>query len=261
MNMTSLCIVIPCKYSEEHGYMVFNCVASIKRTYPEAKVYVVDSDSDDTTYLDKLESDYSVVGLRVKNKNYSTGALWKVYDLTKGKYDNYLLLHDSTMFKTGDCVDDKIDGLLLKKYKVAPITYYTKWQWPTSSAGHRSSKWPKKVLGQNSMNTDCGFVSLLGPMFMVESGVLEEIKQTKFYNIRPSNKYQSECMERLWGFIFSDLGYAKNLEQNSLLAPNISATKNKAMIKDLRKDDFFHKCKTHITTETDSIQKFWISRK
>ena len=27
------------------------------------------------------------------------------------------------------------------------------------------------------------------------------------------------------------------------------------------KDDFFHKCKTHITTETDSIQKFWISRK
>ena len=45
----------------------------------------------------------------------------KMYDLTKGKYDNYLLLHDSTMFKTGDCVDDKIDGLLLKKYKVKKI--------------------------------------------------------------------------------------------------------------------------------------------
>ena len=69
--MSDICFVVPCKYNQESGFLVFNCVESIRNNHPDADIYVVDSDSDDISYLQELKEDYGIIPLDVKNKNYS----------------------------------------------------------------------------------------------------------------------------------------------------------------------------------------------
>ena len=60
-------VLIPCKYSDKSP--IVQCVASIRKHYPDDLIAVVDSDSDDKSYFESLEK-YGVVIEDIQNKNF-----------------------------------------------------------------------------------------------------------------------------------------------------------------------------------------------
>ena len=68
---------IPCKYSDENPF-IYRCLDSIRKHYDD-KIVVVDSNSDDKSYLDTIKDNYHNVDiLDIQNNNFMTGAKWKV---------------------------------------------------------------------------------------------------------------------------------------------------------------------------------------
>ena len=264
-----LCYIIPCLYTKQSGFHIFNCVKSVRKQFSKVDIYVVDSGSSDTSYLNVLKKKYDIIPLDVKNKNFPTGALWYVYESTKDQYENYFLLHDSTIIKQRA----RIDEILQEDYKVAPITTYEKWSWPKKDRyddKSRSSAWPRKKFRENELEfpKNKKFLSILGPMFMISKEVLDEISNTTFYNIRPKIKYHSICMEILWAYTFQQLGYKENMLKYSIMRPELKSDGRKIYVKDSRYgmsdlniDTEKHRCKTHEEHDFDNtLQKFWATR-
>jgi hypothetical protein len=89
--------VIPCKYDKEKS-QIRECVSSINYHHPEEKIVVVDSFSDDTSYIDDITKIPNVVICDKKNPNYIVGALWKAYEMFPDEH-HYVLIHDSVTIK------------------------------------------------------------------------------------------------------------------------------------------------------------------
>jgi hypothetical protein len=85
--------IIPCKYSKEKS-QIQECVNSIRNYHPEEKIVIVDSFSDDISYINELSKIDNVLILEEKNKNYIIGALWKTYNVFPNEH-HYILIHDS----------------------------------------------------------------------------------------------------------------------------------------------------------------------
>lgn len=248
-----MCFVIPCKYSQEYGFLVENCVESIKTNHPNSDIFVVDSSSDTKEYAVNLMKKYGVKFLDIKNKNFSTGALWSVFDFYKTNYDYYFLLHDSTRL---------IKPIKIKQgLTVAPIMCGKVWKWPKINTvrgpdgkkiGPRSNKWATEQCKKNNVLYTENFNSLIGPMFLVSSEVLRHICKSGFYNIRPSNKHESETMERLWAMKFTNMNLGDQMLRNSFLG-NFRQPEHTITICD-------KELKTHYISEDDVVQKFWIER-
>lgn len=249
----NISFVIPCKFSKEYGFLIKNCVQSIRQHYPDNDIFVVDSSSDSKEYAKNLILKYNVKFLNVNNKNFSTGALWTVFDIFKENYDYYFLIHDSTKILKPINVKKGLD--------VAPVMCGGPWKWPRVNTvrqtngkkiGPRSSQWAHQECRKNNVHFTENFNSILGPMFLVSNQVLNEISKSGFYNIRPTNKHQSETMERLWAMKFTNMNLGEQMTKNSLLG-------------DFRKSDQLlticnKQLKTHYIDKKDSIQKFWIER-
>ena len=75
--------IISC-YFDGSNNAILDCVASIKKYYLNPKIVVIDSNSPDKTYFNKLRKD-NVIVLNSKNKNYDTGAYWIGFK----KFSNY----------------------------------------------------------------------------------------------------------------------------------------------------------------------------
>ena len=94
-------IVISSKSPNIHLY---NCISSLKNIQikddENYKICVVDSDSNDLTYYEKVKHDFPDVEIcYIKNKNYEYGA-WK-YALDKyPDYHNYICIQDSLIIHT-----------------------------------------------------------------------------------------------------------------------------------------------------------------
>ena len=58
---------------------VIDCVESILKYHPEDEVIIVDSDSDDLSYVTKLKAKIKKIDL-IKNKNFMDGAIWHTYE-------------------------------------------------------------------------------------------------------------------------------------------------------------------------------------
>ena len=246
--INKICFVVPCRYVEEFGFLTYICVKSIRINYPNDDIFVVDSDSATKDYSDKLVKKYGVKFLNIKNRNYSTGGLWYVYDMFRSKYDYYFLIHDSTkILKTLN---------ISKNLMVAPVMCGKDWLWPrkntSSKTGIRSPEWAIKQCQIHGEPFNEDFHSLLGPMFLVNQKVLKDISNSGFYKIRPENKFESENMERLWALKFTNLGLGRDMKNNSMLGDFREAKYNR----------FFGDkiIKTHQIQDGDVIQKFWVER-
>lgn len=67
MKITIKMFVIPCKFNSNHPFIV-NLVEDITNGHSFKKIVVVDSDSEDKSYFDKLRK-YDIIIEDVKNKN------------------------------------------------------------------------------------------------------------------------------------------------------------------------------------------------
>ena len=190
--------VIPCRYSDKTPF-IYRCLDSIRKYYDD-KIVIFDSNSDDKSYFDIIKNDYTNVEIIEGNKNYMTGAIWKSYDKFEVNY--YYYLHDST---------ELIDSLLqYEKYSVSPILKSSSWKWPvwpSKSDGTRTSVWAEKELKKTDIEfKKNGFDSIIGPMFIINRNVLDELKRLNFNKILPTQKSEMEMMERIWGLAFNQIG-------------------------------------------------------
>ena len=187
---------IPCKYSDDNPF-IYNCIDSIRK-YHNDKIVVVDSDSDDKSYLDVIKDRYSNVDvLDIKNNNFMTGTIWETYKKYKVNY--YYFLHDST----------EILGSLLdyEKYDIVPILKSSDWEWPEWN-GKRTSKWARNEIKKTPFEfKEDGFDVVIGPMFIIKNEILYKLQKLNFDKILPTNKSEMEMMERLWGLAFDSLGF------------------------------------------------------
>ena len=88
--------VISC-FHDGSNDAIFHCTDSILEHYKNPKIVVVDSDSPNKSYFDKLKSK-SIEILDVKNKNYDTGAYWLAFK-KYNNFDHYYFLQDSIKIK------------------------------------------------------------------------------------------------------------------------------------------------------------------
>lgn len=85
--------IIPCKYHQQTN-LLQECIDSIKKYHPEELIVIVDSASEDTSYIEHVSKIKNVVVLEEPNTNYIVGALWKAYQAFPDEH-HYILIHDS----------------------------------------------------------------------------------------------------------------------------------------------------------------------
>ena len=242
--------IIPCKYSDEKPF-IYGCVDSIRKYYTD-KIVIIDSDSDDTFYLDLLTNQYDNIDvLNIKNKNFMTGAIWKVYE--KYDSDTYYCLHDSI----------KVLGNLLnyEKYDVTTILKSEDWKWPYHG-DTRNHDWAKLKIEHTKIKfKDGGFDEIIGPMFIIKKQILDELKDLKFNEILPSNKSEMEMMERLWGMAFDFLKI--KFTENVVLKNRCSGSEKEIIKINNYKTgkDVTIDVKTCKHQKDDLVIKYWSGRK
>ena len=216
--------VISC-YFDGSNNAIFNCTNSILNNYNKPKIVVVDSDSPDKSYFDKLKLK-SIEVLDAKNKNYDTGAYWIAFNKFHD-YDNYYFLQDSIIIKenlifyekyslttfryflsinrVGGCIIDKTKKNFIKKLsdffkrnkKIHDIYGYDY---------NDQITWSNEQLKKTLYFLPKTWLSVFGPIFLCKKHVMLNLIQKNFDKILPTNKIEQMCMERLFGIAFQQEG-------------------------------------------------------
>lgn len=186
-------IVFPCRYDSERP-VIFRAVETARAHMPNERILVVDSDSPDKTYLDRVQQ-MGAIPACIANRHYETGALWYAYR----KYPDesfFYLLHDSTEILK--------DLSPLRRHPVSAFQGLKNWDRTTMAHW----EWADQVM----MATDIpqlrsGFWMLMGCMQFVHSSLLRVLAHLRFDLVLPTTKPESQAMERLWGVAYAHLGY------------------------------------------------------
>lgn len=241
MNENIRLFVVSCYYDGSNE-AIFNCTNSILNFYENPKIVVVDSDSPNKTYYEKLKSK-SIEILDVKNKNYDTGAYWIAFN----KYDyfeNYYFLQDSVRFKRNlanheknDFTSfryshsiDKVGGFKIDKTKKKFLTklydLLTKKPKIHDIYGFDSEEqlnWCRAQLRKTNYFFPKTWLNLFGPIFFCKNKVMKSLKNNNFNYILPTNKLEQMGMERLFGIALQQNGFDVS---NSIQGENFSTPYN-----------------------------------
>ena len=226
MNAKKL-FVIACYYDGSNN-SIFECVKSIQKYYKSAKIAVVDSNSPDKTYFQRLKKNRISI-FNAKNKNYDTGAYWYAYNKFK-KVNFFYFLQDSVIFKKNlsnyekkDLTTfryflslDEIGGRKLEKTKKNIKNRINDlFKKNDKLKGHdiygfdfeKQINWCKVKLNKTGYFMPKVWLSVFGPIFMCKRVVMDRLHKKKFHKILPKNKLEQMCMERLFGIAFQQEGY------------------------------------------------------
>jgi len=182
--------VIPCKYNPKFPFVI-QLVDDIRKYHKNEKIVVVDSDSDDKSYLDILKNDFNVIIEDVANRNWMVGAYWYVFK----KYPNedfYYFMHDSMRVKDNlDYIKEK-DLTIIMDFP-RNIAYFNSW-------GDRitnESKYEYKLDGRGCY----------GPIFFCKNKVMKKMQDMGADKFLPINKQETGYCEGCYGFFLEDQGY------------------------------------------------------
>jgi len=187
--------VIACKWTEKS--LVLDCVNSITKTHPEEKIVVVDSNSDNKDYFKELPKNVLIAD--IGNNNYLEGALWYCYENYPDE-EFFYLVQDS-MILVGDVSD-------FKNKNVTTLSYFP-YEYNPSTYGPSAMR--NFCYEQITKNTSYSFLeprwALFGSTLYIKRSVLDILKSKGFNKILPTNKMESEAMERLWSMVLEQEGY------------------------------------------------------
>ena len=216
--------VISC-YFDGSNNAIFNCTNSILNNYNKPKIVVVDSDSPDKSYFDKLKLK-SIEVLDAKNKNYDTGAYWIAFNKFHD-YDNYYFLQDSIIIKENLIFYEKyslttfryflsinrVGGFIIDKTKKNFIKklsdFFKKNKKIHDIYGYDYNDqitWSNEQLKKTLYFLPKTWLSVFGPIFLCKKHVMLNLVQKNFDKILPTNKIEQMCMERLFGIAFQQEG-------------------------------------------------------
>ena len=172
--------VIPCRYDP----IVWDCVASIRRHFPDDEILLVDSNSPDRSYLDLIDVDHVETG----NDRRHVGT-WKRalgYDA-----DRFALIHDSLIvhahWEPGD-------------FQV--VRWFHESGPPTDQRSFIDAE-----LDSIGHELPDSYAGIFGPMLFCTRDVLEDFAATGLLDAQPADVIEAAAMERLTGIVAADLGY------------------------------------------------------
>ena len=192
--------VVPCKYVKESH--IKECVDSIIEYHPTEKVMIVDSFSEDDSYLDQFK-DYKQVDIfDQKNNQYPVGALMKV--MSSCNEDTYTLIHDCTLMKQSiqSFIDDEVEARGFW-YFVDRFSWF----------GHQPemSRYIIDVLEKSKYSVPDPSKEFYGVPFhhcTITNTMSKKILDSGIYeNFYLENKSHDNGWERLLGIIFAQEGY------------------------------------------------------
>ncbi len=224
---TKKAFVIAC-YHDGSNDSIFKCVNSILKYYKLPKIVVVDSNSPNKTYFNKLKKK-KVIVYDANNKNYDSGAYWYAFKKLK-KVKFFYFLQDSVIFKKNLSKHEKKDlttfryflslnkvgGRKLEKTsKNIKNRFHDLFTSRDVTKKHdiygfdfeRQIKWCVSKLKKTDYFMPKIWLSVFGPMFMCNRTVMSKLYKKRFHKILPTNKLEQMCMERLFGIAFQQEGY------------------------------------------------------
>jgi hypothetical protein len=211
--------IIACKWVNHSK--LFDLVESIKKYQPNEKIVVVDSNSEDKSYFEKIKDDCIIED--ISNSNYLEGALWYCYE----KYQ------DETFFYLVQ------DSMILKKniefFKENDVTHLSYFPYHYNyQYGRQMSDYCSTILYEK---TNYRYIqpkyAVFGSTIYIKREVLDRLKNNGFHRVLPTNKMEMESLERLWAVVLEQEGY--DVEKIGLV----------------RNDKF---------SENEYFDKFWLGR-
>lgn len=222
--MDNCLFVIPCRFSLQSPF-IFQCVEKITHSNPTACIVVVDSNSEDKSYFDKILQYKNLTILDIENKNYDTGAYWAAYNEFPG-FDFYGLIHDSLTIDR--CCTDLREFHSLRYFLSAPLIggiklgfssmlnkrllISQKFFGKTSLVGHgftnqEQYNWASSYLSLLGLDSFPSYwLSLFGPIMFTPKSVLDDLVAIDFHTVLPNSKIQQMGMELLWGLALKKVG-------------------------------------------------------
>ena len=184
---------IPCLFRRE-GNFIFECVEGIHNNYPDSDIIIVDSNSENTDYINELQAQY---GYKIKsimnNSAYEWGAYIKAHAQFKHKYDIIFCIQDSLIIKS---------------------------QIPLNGLDNKTVLVFENISNDFGTDSGCqnfcdfaaleGYSGMGGPLmcvwnsFIVTNDAINKMIDSKFFQSvkGPDTKAGSRFWERAWGICF-----------------------------------------------------------
>jgi hypothetical protein len=205
--------IITCKYSSQHNY-IFQLIQDIQKFHTNARICVVDSDSEDKTYLQTLK-EMGVLAEDAKNQHYHVGGYWYGFKKYPDE-DFYYFLHDAMRIK------DNLDYLKEHDFKCIGHFQYGPGQ---NMAANQLAQYTKYDI----INTGYG---IGGPIFFCKNWLIKKLYNNGVDKLLPTHNFytthlpngqkiswldgiSAPAMERCYGCIITQEGF--NIPSHSLL--------------------------------------------
>jgi len=189
--------VIPCKYNPEFPFVI-QLVDDIRKFHKDEKIVVVDSDSDDKSYLKILKDKYDVIIEDIGNKNWMVGAYWYTYK--KYPHENfYYFIHDSMRVKGN-----------MDYFKEKDLTVVM--NFPRNISDFNS--WGDYITKESKYEYELDGKGCYGSMFFCKNKVMKRMLEMGADKFLPKNKLEAGYCEGCYGFFLEEQGY--DLDECSL---------------------------------------------
>lgn len=204
-----------CKYIPESP--IKECVDSILKFYPNEKILIADSKSEDKTYFD-LFLDYENVEIFEENEDRQVGSLWESYRrYPDEKY--YILIQDTFILRKS--IDEYINSQNLfisftyfsEKYKTSYHVPQNEWNDLTNFIEKVLSETKYKVPSDDQRIYGC-----FGPIFIVKNKLMKKFESKGLIkSFKTRNHLEQQAAERIFGICAEQEGYSPlncNIEGN-----------------------------------------------
>lgn len=197
--------VIPTRYDLTRP-VIYECVESIQRHHPDAHIVVIDSASEDRSYMQWC-ADRGCAVADIANRGYAHGAFgWAVRNYPDEQF--YALIFDSLI------VNANLDYL-----QDAPFTAIRHWShlehdWGWDGSGVHLSIWGNQQLHQIGLSFPSEYHGILGPAFFAQRDVVDRLGAIGYWDIPVTDAFQHCAMERVAGIVLEsmDLDVTQSLQ-------------------------------------------------
>lgn len=191
--------VIPCKYTSQSK--IVNLINQINTFHVNEKILIVDSYSEDQSYIETILKSHKNVIFAEGNRSYVDSATWFAY-LTFPEEKYYFVLQDSME------VHKNLD--VFKKYDFTSFMWFTvdKELLSRGRGWHNpvQKNWAKSMIeSKTSFKFLEEFIGLFGITFITNRDVLTKLYDKGLHKILPTNKEEMCAMERIWGMCLSQI--------------------------------------------------------
>jgi hypothetical protein len=202
--------IIPCKFNPKIYNILNQTIDSIIKNRPNDNIVIVDSFSEDDSYLLEIEKKPNVIIFDEKNKDYPPGAFAKV----ALKYQNekfYCLIHDNTILKTN--LSEFIDNNhQFYSFFNGGLNADISTIYGTSSIGivnYDVISYADQIFKGTKYKSLRFGSGVPFHHFIAKNQLVKSIIDSKvLYNVNVEHKTQDNAWERILGMIFDQEGYS-----------------------------------------------------